>query len=176
MPDLERGTAGTLVAIALTLAATVPPAAAQTTGEQAFRGVIVASGESGTRTVVSSLAAGRGVFTGDGRVVEIANRPSDPDNTSRDDLVFPQGRMHLVTTNRSVTQSVNRQTCATKVRIRQTQRILGGTGRFGDAAGNFAGTLRERGVAARNPDRTCSQQTDLLLEVATFSMRGTLSL
>jgi hypothetical protein len=129
----------TLVAIGLTLVAIVAPAGARTTGKQSFRGVIVASGESGTRTVVSTLIVARGVLTADGRVVEVANRPGDPDNVSRDDLVFPQGRMHLVTTNKSFTPSVNPQTCANKVRIRQTQRILGGTGAFRQATGSFAG-------------------------------------
>jgi hypothetical protein len=166
---------GTLLAIGLTLVATVAPAAARTTGKQSFRGVIVASGESGSRTLVSSLIVARGVFTGDGRVIEVANRPGDPDNVSRDELVFGRGRMHLVTTNKSFTPSVNPQTCATRVRIRQTQRIQGGTGAFRHAAGSFTGILRGRGVAARNPDGTCSQETTLLLEVAVFSMRGTLS-
>jgi hypothetical protein len=81
--------------------------------------------------------------------------------------------MHLVITNKSFTPSVNPQTCAVKVRIRQTQRIQGGTGAFRHAAGSFAGTLRGRGVAARNPDGTCSEQMAQLLEVAVFSMRGT---
>src|SRR3954449_4284145 len=143
---------GTLLAIGLTLVATLAPAAARTTGKQSFRGVIVASGESGTRTVVSTLIVARGVFTGDGRVVEVANRPGDPDNVSRDDLVFRRGRMHLVTRNNSFTPSVNPQTCVVEVRIRQTQRIKGGTGAFRYAAGSFAGTLSGRGVAARNAD------------------------
>ena len=167
---------GTLLAIALTLVVTVAPAAARTTGRQSFRGVIVASGESGTRTVVSTVIVARGVVTGDGRVVEVANRPGDPDNVSRDNLVFARGTMHLVTTNRSFTPSINPQTCANTVRIRQTQRIQGGTGAFRHAAGSFTGTLRGRGVTARNPDGTCSQQLAQLLEVAIFSMRGTLTL
>jgi hypothetical protein len=166
---------GALVAIGLTLAATVAAAPARTTGKESFRGVIVASGESGRRTVVSTVIVARGVFTGDGRVVEVPNRPGDPDNVSRDNLVFPQGTMHLVTTNKSITPSVNSQTCAVKVLIRQTQSIRGGTGAFRHAAGSFAGTLRGRGVAARNPDGSCSQQMAQLIEVAVFSMRGTLS-
>jgi hypothetical protein len=166
----------TLLGIGLTPVASVAPAAAKTTNKQSFSGVIVASGESGSRSVVSTLIFASGVFTGSGRVVEVANRPGDPDNVSRDNLVFPRGTMHLVTTDKSFMPSVNPQTCATTVRIRQTQRIRGGTGAFRHAAGSFAGTLRGRGVAARNPDGTCSQQMAQLLEVAVFSMRGTLSL
>lgn len=167
---------GILLAIGLALVAAVAPAAARTTGKQSFNGGIVASGESGTRTVVSTLIVASGVFTGDGRVVEVANRPGDPDNVSRDNLVFGRGTMHLVTTNKAFTPSINPQTCANKVRIRQTLRIRGGTGAFRHAAGRFTGSLRGRGVAARNPDGTCSPQMVQLLEVAIFSMRGTLSL
>jgi hypothetical protein len=166
---------GTLLAIGLALAATVAPASAQTTGKQSFNGVLVASGESGKRTITSTLIVAKGVFAGDGHVVEVANRPGDPDNVSRDNLVFPRGTMHLLTTNKSFTPSLNPQTCASKVVIRQTMKIQGGTGAFSHAAGSFTGTLRGQGVAARNPDGTCSQQMDLLLEVSVFSMRGTLS-
>ena len=71
---------GPLLAIGLTLIVTVTPVTARTTGNQSFRGVIVASGESGTRSVVSTLIVATGVFTGGGRIVEVANRPGDPDN------------------------------------------------------------------------------------------------
>src|SRR3954447_1487898 len=100
---------GTLLAIGLTLVATVAPAAARPAGKQSFRGVIVASGESGTRTVVSTLVAAKGVVSGAGRLVEVANRPGDPDNVSRDDLIFRRGRMHLVTTTRSFIPSIDRR-------------------------------------------------------------------
>src|SRR4051794_4375191 len=91
-------TVGTVLVVGLTLLASVAPAAARTTGHAAFKGTIVASGASGTRTVVSSTFVASGVFTGIGRVVEVANRPSDPDNVSRDDLVFRSGTMHIRST------------------------------------------------------------------------------
>jgi len=138
--------------------------------------VFVASGESGARSVVSSMLVGRGVFTGVGRIVEGTSRPGDPDNVVRDDLVFPQGRMHLVSTNKSFTTSLNPQTCVVRVRVRQTSRIHGGTGKFRHATGTFAGLVRGRGVAARNPDGTCSQGAEPLLEVDLVSARGALSI
>jgi len=165
-----------LLAIGLTLTAAVAPAAARPAGKQSFRGVIVASGESGTRTVVSTLVAAKGVVSGAGRLVEVANRPGDPDNVSRDDLIFRRGRMHLVTTTRSFIPSIDRQTCVVRVRIRQTQKIRGGTGAFRQAAGSFAGTIRGRGVAARDADGTCSQKLPALLEVDVFALHGTLSI
>jgi hypothetical protein len=138
---------------------------AGTTGRQLFAGTIVASGESGSRSVVNSVIFARGAFTGIGRIVEVENRPGDPENVSRDDLVFPQGRIHIVNTNRSVSQSVNPQTCAFTARVRQTTRVRGGTGRFRRASGRFSGTVRAWGVATRNADGTCSQTATLLLEV-----------
>jgi hypothetical protein len=162
--------------MAIGLGVLAPVAAARTGGKQSFHGVIVASGESGTRTVVDTLIVARGVVRGAGRVVEVANGPGDPENVSRDELVFRRGSLHLVTTNTSITPSVNLQTCVVRVLIKQTQKIQGGTGAFRHAAGSFSGLLRGRGVAARNPDGSCAEQLPELLEVAAFSMRGTLSL
>jgi hypothetical protein len=164
-----------MLAAELMAAASLAPAAARGTGKESFSGVLVATGESGTRTIVHTLIIARGAFTSAGRIVEVANRPSDPDNVSRDDLVFAGGKMHLVNTNKSFTTSLNPKTCAIRVRIRQAGRIHGGTRKFRHAAGSFVGTVRGRGVALRNPDGTCSQQGALLLEVDIVSARGTLS-
>jgi hypothetical protein len=171
-----RATVGAVLVVGLTLVGSAAPAAARISGKESFKGAIVASGESGTRTVVSSVIVASGVFTGSGRVVEVQNRPGDPDNVSRDDLVFPQGRLHIVNTNQPPTMSLNPQTCALTVRIRQTTKVRGGTGRFRDATGTSTGSVRGWGVAARNPDGTCSQQLALLLEVDVVASRGTLSI
>lgn len=164
-----------MLAIGLTPAIAAAPAAARATGKESFRGVLLASGESGTRVVFSTLIAAHGVFSGAGRIVEVANRPGDPDTVSRDDLVFPGGKMHLINTNKSFTASINPDTCAARIRIRQTAVVRGGTGRFRHAAGRFVGGVQGRGVAPRNPDGTCSQQGALLLEVDAVFGRGTLS-
>lgn len=170
------GALGAVLAVWLTFAASLAPAAARATGKESLRGVIVASGESGSRAVVSTLIVARGIFTGAGRIVEVASRPGDPGNVNRDDLVFPGGKMHLVSTIKSFMASVNPKTCLVRVRGRQTGRIQGGTGKFRHAAGTFAGPVRGRGVAARNSDGTCSQQGVLLLEVDIISEHGSLSL
>jgi hypothetical protein len=170
-----RAALGTVLAVALALGAAGAPAAARTKGKESFKGVIVASGESGTRTVVTSVVVAKGVFTGTGRIVEVENRPGDPENVNRDDLVFRRGRMHIRSKTRSVTTSLNARTCALRIRIRQATRVQGGTGRFRHASGKFAGTVRGRGVAARDPDGSCSQRLALLLEVDVVSSRGTLS-
>lgn len=166
---------GTMLAIGLTCANGVAPAAARAGGKESFRGVLLASGESGTRVVFSTFLTAKGVFNGSGRIVEVANRPGDPDTVSRDDLVFPAGRMHLINTNKSFSASINPATCATRITIRQTAVIRGGTGRFRHAAGRFVGAVHGRGVAPRNPDGSCTQQGALLLEIDGVSGRGTLS-
>jgi hypothetical protein len=165
----------TMLAIGVTSAISVAPAAARTTGKESFRGVLLASGESGTRVVFSTFLTAEGVFNGAGRIVEVANRPGDPDTVSRDDLVFGGGKMHLINTNKSFSASIKPATCAARITIRQTAVIRGGTGRFRHAAGRFVGAVHGRGVAARNSDGTCSQQGALLLEIDAVSGKGTLS-
>ena len=170
------GVLGAVLAVWLTLAASLAPAAARATGKESLRGVIVVSGESGSRNVVSTLIVARGIFAGAGRIVEVASRPGDPSNVNRDDLVFPGGKMHLVSTIKSFTASVNPNTCVVRVRGRGTGEIQGVTGKFRHATGTFAGPVGGRGVAARNPDGTCSHQGSLLLEVDIISEQGSLSL
>src|SRR5438552_7008546 len=97
---------GPLLAAGIALALAIPAAAA-TTGSETFNGVIVTSGVSGERVVVSSVVVAKGVFSGVGRVVEIPNLPGDPGNVSRDDLVFAEGSMHLVSTVVDFSFSVN---------------------------------------------------------------------
>jgi hypothetical protein len=171
-----RAILGTMVAVGLILAALVASAGARTSGRESFKGVIVTSGESGTRTVVSTLFVARGAFKGVGRVVEVQNRPGDPDNVSRDDLVFRHGRIHIVTTNGTPSMSFDPQTCAFKGRVPQTVKVQGGTRRFRHASGTLVGAARAHGVAAREPDGNCSQQQAPLLEVDIVASRGHMSI
>jgi hypothetical protein len=164
-----------VLAVGLTFVAAVAPAVARTSGRESIRGTIVASGESGTRTLLSSVFVATGAFTATGHDVEVANRPGDPGNVSRDDLVFPGGRIHIRVTSQPPTLSANPQTCVGSARIKQTIKVVGGTGRFRHASGTFAGTIHGWGVSPRNPDGTCLQQAEFLLEVDVISMRGTLS-
>ena len=61
------GMLGALLSAGMVVAMAVP-AAAQTTGEETFDGVIVTSGVSGERVVVNSIVVAKGVFDGVGRV------------------------------------------------------------------------------------------------------------
>jgi hypothetical protein len=108
--------------------------------------------------VVGSVVVASGVFRGGGRVVEIENLPGDPDNVSRDDLVFAAGAMHLITVTVGESFAVDPRSCRVSVSLQQTQTIVGGTGRFTAAAGSFAGTLTGSGVGRRNPDGSRARQ------------------
>jgi hypothetical protein len=162
------------VSIGVIVALSADPATARTTGKESFRGQIIAPAQSG-RHVVSSIIVARGVFAGVGRIVEVANKPGDPDNVNRDNLVFRGGTMHIRSTSQAPHFSVNRQTCLVKVTIKQTGKIVGGTGRFRHAAGTTAGNVRGWGVAARNADGTCNMRANFVLEADAVSARGTLS-
>jgi hypothetical protein len=52
--------------------------------------------------------------------------------------------------------SVNPNSCLVRVTVQQTGEIAGGTGRFAAASGSFTATVTGSGIAARNPDRSCS--------------------
>jgi hypothetical protein len=165
----------TLLAIGTSLGGSAGPAAARTTGSESGRGQIIAVSQAGHRTVVSSIITLRGVFDGVGRIVEVPNRPGDPDNVSRDNLVFAGGTMHILNISRPPQIALNPQTCLATVRIKQTTKVQGGTRRFRRATGTFSSTVRAYAALARNPDGSCNQQADALLDADAISSRGTLS-
>jgi hypothetical protein len=169
-----RGALGALLAVGIALGVAAP-ATAQTTGDETFKGVIVTSGVSGERVVVSSVVVAKGVFSGVGRVVEIPNLPTDPDNVSRDDLVFADGTMHLVSTTLDFSFTLNPRSCLAVATLQQTGTIDGGTGRFAAASGSFTGTVTGPALLARNPDGSCSFEQAPLHEVDRFASSGTLS-
>ena len=169
------GAAVALPVVAILLAVSAP-ATAEATGNENFNGVIVTSGLSGARVVVSSVIVAKGVFNGVGRIVEIQNLPGDPDNASRDDLVFAGGTMHLLSTTVDASFSLNPRSCIFSVTVQQTSEIVGGTGRFAAARGSSSNaTVRVLGVAARNPDGSCSQEQAPRHEVDVIASTGTLS-
>ena len=163
------------LAIASPLTIAAAPAPAKTSGMESFRGQIIAPSESGSRTVTSSIIAMKGVFDGIGEIVEVPNRPGDPDNVSRDNLVFARGTLHLVSIGQQPQISVDPKTCVGTVRIKQTTRIQGGTRVFRHATGTGTGLVRAWAALARNPDGSCNEQSDALLDADAVSGRGTLS-
>jgi hypothetical protein len=166
---------GTVAGVALAVTPSLAPAAARTTGRESFKGTLVKTAPSGTSAIVSTVIGTRGVFKGLGRIAEVAGRPGDRQNVNRDDLVFPQGTIHIAETNQPPKIALNPQTCVLTIRVRQTVHVHGGTRRFRHASGTLAGAVRGWGVAPRNADGSCSQNAELLLEVDEVSARGTLS-
>jgi hypothetical protein len=166
--------AGTALAIS---AAPAMPAAAATSGSETLSGIIVFSAVPGTntRTVISSVVLAKGVFRGVGRFAELPRLPTDPADVSRDDLVFPSGTMHLVSTLGSLSFSVNPHNCLFSGTQQLTWEVTGGTGQFADATGSFAGTVSGRALLVRNPDGSCSFTQVPRHEVDKFADSGTLS-
>jgi hypothetical protein len=149
--------------------------AARTSGPEEFDSGLIVSGASGSRNVVGSVVAARGVFTGVGRIVERPNRPGESDQISRDDLVFSAGTIHIVNLNRHVSLSINRRTCKASFKAVQRTTVEGGTGRFANATGTFAGTVTASAVTRRKANGTCDQDHPSLAEVDSFSATGTLT-
>src|SRR5436189_2585727 len=117
-----------VLALGLTFVAAVAPAVARISGRESIQGTIVASGESGSRALLSSVFVATGAFTGTGHDEEVASRPGDPQNVTRDDFVFPRGRIHIRVTSQPPTISANQQTCGISVHIKQILKVVGGTG------------------------------------------------
>ena len=162
---------------ALVITAVAVPAAAATSGSETVSGRLVTSGVSGTRTTIATVAVAKGVFNGVGRIVEIPNQPGDPANVSRDDLVYPEGTMHLVnTTVGIVSPSLNPHNCLFRVTLQEASQIIGGTGLFAHASGTFTGTISPQGLLPHNPDGSCTAiGTPSLHEVDMVAFSGTLS-
>src|SRR5919109_4266385 len=123
---MKRQVTGTLLAAGTALAistASAIPAAAATSGSESFRGTIVTSGVSGTRTVISSVIVAKGVFTGVGRIAELPSLPGDPANSSRDDLVFPGGTIQILSTTVGASFSANPDSCLFRLTLQQTGEI-----------------------------------------------------
>ena len=162
--------AGTALAIS---AAPAIPAAAATSGSETLSGTIVfAATGATTRTVIGSSVRARGVFKGVGRVVEVVFGGS----VSQDDLVFPGGTLHVLsTTGEPVSPFViNPHSCLFTGTEKLTYQVTGGTGKFTGAAGNLTGTVSGRALLARNPDGTCTTEQLPLHEVDKFDVSGTL--
>ncbi len=106
---------------------------------------------------------------------QVAGAPTDPGNVSRDDLVFPGGTMHLVSTTVGSSFSLNPHNCLFTVTLQQTGEITGGTGLFAAATASSAGTVSGQGLLPRSPDGSCSFEQPALHEEDMIAASGTLS-
>jgi hypothetical protein len=168
-----RAILGVMLA-AVTVAAFASGANATTSGNETLNVTLIARTVAGERTVLTSVVRARGVFNGVGRIVEVDNLPGDPDNVLRDDLVFGNGSLHLVSMIVGGSQSLDPRTCRLTATIQQTGEVVGGTGEFAAASGSFAGELSGSATLARNPDGSCSQDTSRI-ETTEITSTGSLS-
>jgi len=173
----------TLISSAVALAVTsgvtaASPAVANEprSGPESAIGLIVASGATGTREILFSVIHMRGVFDGTGRIVETENLPGDPDNVSRDDLVFPQGTISVASTNLDFDLDLDPQTCTLTADVTQDTTITQGTGLFAHASGDFDSTVHGSGVLPRASDGTCNTEAELLREKDWIHLSGHMSL
>ena len=92
-------------------ALSAPSPAGAASGAQTFRGTIITDAAGGERHIVKSVVIAHGAFNGVGTIVEVPNQPGDGEDIFRDDLVFAQGTLHLVTTNLGFAFNVIAQSC-----------------------------------------------------------------
>jgi len=164
-----------LAAAATVLASFSSTAVAQTSGAESFQGLLVVSNSAGERNVLASVVRASGVFDGVGRIVERENLPGDPDNVSRDDLVFAEGTLHIVNTNLEFSFDLDPRSCIGTFNVRQATVVDGGTGAFANASGTGDGSVTGTGLAVRNPDGSCASDQPPRSERDNVAATGTLS-
>jgi hypothetical protein len=172
---MKRQATGALLAVVTALGAckaAAAPAAAATTRSESFHGIIV---KGRTGAVIASVVVAKGIFHGAGRTVETLSRPGDPGNTNRDDLVFADGRMHIISTILAAPFALNPHGCLLTGTVRQTGKIVGGTGRFAAATGRYSATVKARVLLARDRDGSCSFRHVERHEVGKIAASGTVS-
>jgi hypothetical protein len=116
-----------------------------------------------------------GAFDGLGKIIEVPNLPTDPDNVSRDDLVFAEGTLHLVNADQDFQFSLDPRSCLASFTAHQVSSFDGGTGLFSGATGTGVGLVQGQGVAQRAPDGSCSSDLLPAHEKENVSGTGTLS-
>jgi hypothetical protein len=110
-----------------------------------------------------------------GRRCAASARCTSSAHTSRDDLVYPEGTMHLVNTAVGFSSTLNPHSCLFRATIQENSQITGGIGLFAHASGTFTGTISPQGLFPRNPDGSCATGQPSLHEVDTVTFSGTLS-
>jgi len=160
----KKAFVGVALAAAMFVGWTVP-ASAQTEGIANFDGFLVVSAESGTREILKTEITVTGAFEGVGTIVETENQPGDQENEVRDDLVFEQGTMHLLSRNLNISFDVDPQSCVGTFHAEQANTVQGGTGLFANASGTGTGTVTGYGLLPRTPDGSCDEEQETIFEV-----------
>jgi hypothetical protein len=173
---LYSGVAVLLAVVGLVAVGPTSTASALTSGPESFTGFLEVTGVSGERVELASNIRARGVFNGTGKIVELPSQPGDPENMDRDDLVFPQGTLHLFSFVQDFQiVSFDPNSCRLAITVTQTTQFAGGTGIFAGASGTGTGRVDGTGMAQRNPDGSCSLDLPPAHERDAVSGSGTLT-
>lgn len=169
---LSAACLGAMVAAGAMMTGFSASAFADPTGQEHID-VVVASVPSGD---IANVVIARGVYHGIGRDVSLDSQPGDPSNLKRDDLVFPDGTMHILNMDQSSSFKLDPRSCTYTFHLQQTPTMAGGTGRFVHAAGAAQSQVSGLGLASRNPDGSCNTDAAPLLETFKAQISGTLTL
>jgi len=160
----KKAFVGVALAAAMLVGWTVP-ASAETAGIANLDGFLVVSGESGTRDVLTTRITVSGAFEGVGTIMETENQPGDREDEVRDDLVFEEGTMHLLSRNLNVSLDVDPTSCVGTFEADQAATIQGGTGLFANASGTGTGHVSGYGILPRTSDGSCDAEQQPIFEV-----------
>jgi hypothetical protein len=83
--------------------------------------------------------------------------------------------MHIISTILAAPLTLNPHSCLLTGTVRQTGKIVGGTGQFAAATGRYTATVNARVLLARNSDDSCSFRHVPRHEVDKIAASGTLS-
>ncbi|HKC28001.1 MAG TPA: hypothetical protein VKB75_08300 [Jatrophihabitans sp.] len=173
---LRNGLVALLTVTGLAIVSPVAPASGATTGTESFTGFLIVTGVSGERVELASHIRASGVFRGVGKIIELPPQPGDPENLDRDDLVFRQGTLHLLSTVQDFQLvSFDPRSCRLAVLVTDTTEFAGGTGIFSGASGTGTGRVEGSGIGQRNPDGSCSLDLLPAHEIDRVSGSGTLT-
>jgi hypothetical protein len=154
---LRIALAALLTVTGLALFGPTTPASGATGGTEDFTGFLVVTGVSGERVELASHVRASGVFHGAGKIIELPPQPGDPENLDRDDLVFRQGTLHLLSTVQEFQiVSFDPSSCRLAVTVVDVTEFAGGTGIFAGATGTGTGRVDGRAVLQRNRDGSCA--------------------
>jgi len=173
---IRRGAGLGIALAAVTTIALSAPALGETAGNETIDAVFLVSGQTGHREVVASAVIARGTYNAVGRIVEIESQPGDPEDLNRDDLVFPDGTVHLLSVAESFSLSLDPASCTYRFHIQETSTLAGGTGRFTNASGTASSDVSGQGLADRHSDGSCDTDHVPLWEADRARISGTLAL
>jgi hypothetical protein len=135
--------------------------------------VLVASGVSGTRVDISSVAVAGGcsmASAGSSRCL-----PGPATHRTSDGSIWSSPRAPCTSSARPSGSCPTPHSCLLRLTLQEDSQITGGTALFAHVSGTFIGTISPQGLLPRNPDGSCAMSQPSLHAVDTVTFSGTLS-